>query len=179
MYFHLISHMPILRFNLLLNLFRTYFYKKNNLAAVTAAQILELKYMLLVLICMYRILIMPERRIKRVRLHGLYVSSVGTVFTIMNGTQLYLLFPLAEEVKNNVLISPSNCINYSSKVINQAHQLLKVMSLLLKMLSRLIITFLPKRKCLLISWLQSPFAVILETKKIVCRCFHCFPIYLP
>ena len=118
MYFHLISHMPILRFNLLLNLFRTYFYKKNNLAAVTAAQILELKYMLLVLICMYRILIMPERRIKRVRLHGLYVSSVGTVFTIMNGTQLYLLFPLAEEVKNNVLISPSNCINYSSKVIN-------------------------------------------------------------
>lgn len=118
MYFHLISHMAILRFNLLLNLFRTYFYKKNNLAAVTAAQILELKYMLLVLICMYRILIMPERRINRVRLHGLCVSSVGTVFTIMNGTQLYLLFPLAEEIKNNVLSSPSNCINCSSKVIN-------------------------------------------------------------
>ena len=42
----------------------------------------------------------------------------------------------------------------------------KVMSLLLKMLSRLVITFLPRSKCVLISWLQSPFAVILEPKKI-------------
>ena len=41
----------------------------------------------------------------------------------------------------------------------------KVMSLLLNMLSRLIITFLPRSKCLLISWLQSPSAVILELKK--------------
>ena len=38
----------------------------------------------------------------------------------------------------------------------------KVMSLLLNMLSRLVITFLPRSKCLLISWLQSWFAVILE-----------------
>ena len=37
----------------------------------------------------------------------------------------------------------------------------KVMSLLLNMLSRLVITFLPRSKCLLISWLQSPSAVIL------------------
>ena len=37
-----------------------------------------------------------------------------------------------------------------------------VMSLLFNMLSRLVITFLPKSKCLLISWLQSPSAVILE-----------------
>ena len=42
----------------------------------------------------------------------------------------------------------------------------KVMSLLLNMLSRLVITFLPKSKHLLISWLQSPSAVILEAKKI-------------
>ena len=42
----------------------------------------------------------------------------------------------------------------------------KVMSLLLNMLSRLIITFLPKSKCLLVSWLQSPSAVILEPPKI-------------
>ena len=49
-----------------------------------------------------------RRRIKRVRLHGFYVSSVGTMFTIMNDTQLYLLFPLAEEVNNNVLSNPSN-----------------------------------------------------------------------
>ena len=42
----------------------------------------------------------------------------------------------------------------------------KVMSLLLNMLSRLVITFLPRSKCLLISWLQSPSAVILEPPKI-------------
>ena len=42
----------------------------------------------------------------------------------------------------------------------------KVMSLLFKMLSRLVIAFLPRNKCLLISWLQSPSAVILEPKKI-------------
>ena len=39
----------------------------------------------------------------------------------------------------------------------------KVMSLLLNMLSRLVITFLPRSKCLLISWLQSSSAVILES----------------
>ena len=42
----------------------------------------------------------------------------------------------------------------------------KVMSLLLNMLSRLLITFLPRSKRLLISWLQSPSAVILESQKI-------------
>ena len=41
----------------------------------------------------------------------------------------------------------------------------KVMSLLFNMLSRLVIAFLPRSKCLLISWLQSPSAVILEPKK--------------
>ena len=41
----------------------------------------------------------------------------------------------------------------------------KVISLLLNMLSRLVITFLPRSKRLLISWLQSPSAVILEPKK--------------
>ena len=42
----------------------------------------------------------------------------------------------------------------------------KVMSLLFNMLSRLVITFLPRSKHLLILWLQSPFAVILEPRKI-------------
>ena len=55
----------------------------------------------------------------------------------------------------------------------------KVMSLLFNMLSRLVITFPSRNKRLLISWLQSPSAVILEPQKIVCHCFHCFPIYLP
>ena len=44
----------------------------------------------------------------------------------------------------------------------------KVMSLLFNMLSRLVITFLPRSKHLLISWLQSPSEVILEPKKIKC-----------
>ena len=60
----------------------------------------------------------------------------------------------------------------------------KVMSLLFNMLSRLVIAFLPRSKRLLVSWLQSPSAVILESpspppKYKVCHCFHCFPIYLP
>ena len=52
----------------------------------------------------------------------------------------------------------------------------KVVSLLFNVLSRFVITFLPRSKRLLISWLQSPSAVILEPRKIVS---HCFPIYLP
>ena len=59
----------------------------------------------------------------------------------------------------------------------------KVMSLLFNMLSRLIITFLPRSKHLLISWLQLPSAVILsppspQSNKVF-LCFHYFPIYLP
>ena len=46
------------------------------------------------------------------------------------------------------------------------------------MLSRLVITFLPRIKRLLISWLQSPSVVILEAKKIKSHYFYCFPIYL-
>ena len=42
-----------------------------------------------------------------------------------------------------------------------------------------IITFLPRIKRLLISWLQSPSVVILEPRKIKSDCFHCFPIYFP
>ena len=56
----------------------------------------------------------------------------------------------------------------------------KVMPLLLNMLSRLVITFLPRSKRLLILWLPSPSAVILEPKKRKSdSVFHCFPIYFP
>ena len=56
----------------------------------------------------------------------------------------------------------------------------KVMFLYFNMLSRLFITFFSRSKCLLISWLQSPFAVILEPpQNKACHYFHCFPIYLP
>jgi len=54
----------------------------------------------------------------------------------------------------------------------------KVMFLLFNMLSRLVIAFLPRSKRLLISWLQSPSAVIFEPKKIKSHCFHCFPVCL-
>ena len=52
----------------------------------------------------------------------------------------------------------------------------KVMALLFNMLCRLVITFLPRSKRLLISWLKSPSAVILEPKN---KVWHCFPIYFP
>ena len=55
----------------------------------------------------------------------------------------------------------------------------KVTSLPFNMMSRFVITFLPKSKSLLISWLLSPSAVTLEPKNIVSHSFHCFPIYLP
>ena len=51
----------------------------------------------------------------------------------------------------------------------------KVMLLLFNIKSKLVITFLPRSKHLLISWLQSPPIVILEPK----NCFHCLPIYVP
>ena len=51
----------------------------------------------------------------------------------------------------------------------------KVISLLFNMLSRLVVTFLPRIKCLLISWLQSPSAVILEPKNISQPLFPLFP----
>ena len=51
----------------------------------------------------------------------------------------------------------------------------KVMFLHFNMLSKLVIAFFPRSKHLLISWLQSPSAVILEPSKIVCYRFHCFP----
>ena len=52
----------------------------------------------------------------------------------------------------------------------------KVTSLLFNTLSRFVIAFLPRSRYLSIPWLQSLSAVILEPKKIVSHCFHCFPI---
>ena len=56
----------------------------------------------------------------------------------------------------------------------------KIANLLFNMLFRLFINFLPRSKHVLISWLQSPSAVILKPPipaNKVCHCFHCFPIY--
>ena len=56
----------------------------------------------------------------------------------------------------------------------------KVVSLLFNMMSRFVIAFLPRSKRLLISWLQSPFAVIMEPpKNNVWHCINCYHIYFP
>ena len=55
----------------------------------------------------------------------------------------------------------------------------KVMSLLLNMLSRVVIAFLPRSQRLLISWLHSPSTVILEPKKIKSDSVSTVPVYLP
>ena len=56
----------------------------------------------------------------------------------------------------------------------------KVMSLLFNTLFMLALAFLPRSKQILVSWLQSPSAVILEPpQNKVWHCFHCFPIYFP
>ena len=66
------------------------------------------------------------------------------------------------------LVQLSHLYMTTGKTIALTRQIFvgKVMSLLFNMLSRLAITFLPRSKCLLISWLQSPSAVILEPCKI-------------
>ena len=79
------------------------------------------------------------------------------------------------------IVQLSHPYTTTGKVIALTRQtfVCKVMSLFFNMVSRLFITFLPRSKHLLMSWLQSPSAVILEPQKIVSHCFHCFPIYLP
>ena len=64
-------------------------------------------------------------------------------------------------------VQPSHPYMTTGKTIALTRQTLvgKVMSLLFNILSRLVIIFLPRSKCLLISWLQSPSAVILEPTK--------------
>ena len=73
------------------------------------------------------------------------------------------------------------CIHFTGKTIAlTGHTFVgKVRSLPFNLLSRLILTFLRSSKCLLISWLQSPPAVISEPKYKICHCLHCFPICLP
>ena len=66
------------------------------------------------------------------------------------------------------MVQLSHLFMTSGKIIALTRQTFvgKVMSLLFNMLSTLVTAFLPRSKCLLISWLQSPSAVILEPKKI-------------
>ena len=80
------------------------------------------------------------------------------------------------------MVQPSHPYVTTEKIIALTIQTFvsKVMSLLFNTLSRFVIVFFPRSKCLLISWLQSPSAVILEPKKIKCVTVSTFfPFYLP
>ena len=80
------------------------------------------------------------------------------------------------------IVQLSHTYTTTGKTIALTRQtfVVKVMSLLFNMLSRLVITFLPRSKNLLISWLQSPSAVILEPPKIKSVTVSIvFPIHLP
>ena len=77
-----------------------------------------------------------------------------------------------------VQLSHPNMTNEKTIALTRWTFVGKVISLLFNMLSRFVIAFLARSKRLLISWLQSPSAVILEPPKIVCHCFYCFLICL-
>ena len=74
----------------------------------------------------------------------------------------------ASILRRSLFLTVSHPYMTTRKIIALTRQIFagKVMSLLFNILSRLVITFLPRSKCLLISWLQSPSAVILEPRKI-------------
>ena len=80
-----------------------------------------------------------------------------------------------------VMVKPSHPYMTTGKIIALTMTFVsKAISLLFNMLSKLVIAFLQRSKCLLISWLQSPSAVIFEAQENkACHCFHCFLIYLP
>ena len=79
-----------------------------------------------------------------------------------------------------VQLSHPNMTTVKTIILTRLTFVSKVTSLLFNTLSRSVIAFLPRSKCLFISWLQSPSAVILEPPQIkICHCFHCLPIYLP
>ena len=83
----------------------------------------------------------------------------------------------------NVQLSHLNMIVGKTTALSIYTFVSKVIYLLFNTLSRFVIAFLPRSKCLLISWLQSPSTVILEPKKMNkichCHCYHFFPLYLP
>ena len=106
-----------------------------------------------------------------------FLAVLGTLKSLLYTTvQKYQFFGAQFSLQSN-----SYPYMTTGKTIAMTRQTFvdKVMSLLFNMLSRLVITFLPRSKHLLISWLQSPSAVVLEPPKIVRHCLHCFPIYLP
>ena len=108
----------------------------------------------------------------------------GTVETVSNfifwGSKITGDGDCSHEIKRCLLLGRKVMMNldsiFKSRDITLPTKVHLVKAMVFNMLSRLVITFLPRSKRLLISWLQSPSAVILEPSKIVS---HCFPICLP
>ena len=89
------------------------------------------------------------------------------------GLQNHWVSDYSHEVKRRLLLRRKAMTNLDS-VLKSRDITLPTKVCLVKAM-----VFHPRSKYLLISWLQSPSAVILELKKIVCHYFHCFPICLP
>ena len=113
--------------------------------------------------------IRPSSPINLIFWHSVLLS-VEYVLCLMLKTSTFLILMCLPE--KNVCVHPSFdislwSVNYIIIIALTRRTFVgKVMSLLFNMLSRLVTTFLPRSKCLLISWLQSPSAVILEPPKI-------------
>ena len=95
------------------------------------------------------------------------------------GTQLPLRKWLSQVEHSQIQLSHSYMTTGKTIALTRRTFVGKVMSLHFNMLSRLDITFLPRSKCLLISWLQSPSAVILEPRKLSLSLFPLFPHLFP
>ena len=113
------------------------------------------------------------------------LGLAGLISLQSKGLSTVLTTPQFQSINSSVLnfiVQLSHQYMTTGKVIALARWTFvsKVMSLLFNMLSRVVRAFLPRSKHLLISWLQSPSAVIWGIKKKkVSPCFQCFPIYLP
>ena len=85
---------------------------------------------------------------------------------ILGGSKITADGDCSHEIKRRLLLGSKVMTTGKTIALTRRTFVGKVMSLLLNMLSRLVITFLPRSKRLLISWLQSPSAVILQPRKI-------------
>ena len=91
-----------------------------------------------------------------------WTAACQASLSITNSQSLLKLMSIASVMPSNHLILTTR----KTIVLTTQNFVGKIMSLLFNMLSRLVIAFLPRSRHLLISWLQSPSAVILEPKKI-------------
>ena len=107
-------------------------------------------------------------------------SSKASIFWHSAFFMVQLLHPYMTTGKTIALTRQTFVDKVMSLLLIYLFIYLFFMPLLFNILSRLVITFLQRSKCLLILWLQLPSAVIFGvSKNKICHCFHCFPIYSP